>query len=572
MKIDFSKFFSTVAETIRRFPVEMGIAFCGFVFMALVQESVISKIELNLRLIPVFFAVALILNNLFPNGKIRRIYYLGWLLFIPLLRADLHDWTNSIAYPVTLAVCLLGILASRRTRGNESFASEAVQYAFDFIVAAAFAVVAHLLLLAIYFSVSYIFNIWEGKESGMFAYSAMTAYALALPLVFLTFTRSSVSRGILPSRIFDALLNYIVTPALLIYTAILYIYCIQIVVNWSLPKGNLAYMVFAFTMLAIVVKACQPLLERRMYDWFFGRFSLIALPPVIMFWVGTMYRVGEYGLTEDRVYLLACGLIMTLTLALFFSPKTGKYLYASVMAIALLSLFTFIPPLSAKNIAIRSQTQRVKAIARPLGLLDEQGGLNLSGAILADTAQRARYHQIYESLKYLKRHRAPLFGLNTAEDFLEVVDPSIRGYVREGRDEEGTRQDAIYVSKENAVFDIAGYTRLNPVRTYIAANTRYRYENRNDSLFVFRTDTLIWAVTTDQLLDRQLAAVGYSQESPPTEAALQERAGEFLAVRTDSFALIFSHLNLTRTKSGKLAIGYFNIDYLLTREPDSDMK
>lgn len=109
------------------------------------------------------------------------------------------------------------------------------------------------------------------------------------------------------NRILEVLLNYIVTPALLIYTAILYLYMAKILFTWSLPEGGVAYLVFGFTITALAVKAVDQLLGKLIYNWFFDRFSLVSLPMLVLFWIGVMRRTNEYGLTEPRVYLLVCG-------------------------------------------------------------------------------------------------------------------------------------------------------------------------------------------------------------------------------------------------------------------------
>ena len=128
----------------------------------------------------------------------------------------------------------------------------------------------------------------------------------------------------------EMLLNYIVTPALLIYAAILYLYMAKILVTWTLPEGGVAYLVFGFTLFALAVQALQPLLQKRMYDWFFDRFSLISLPTQVLFWIGVLRRTGEYGLTEPRVYLLVSGGLMTLCVVLFLARRTGRYFYVGV--------------------------------------------------------------------------------------------------------------------------------------------------------------------------------------------------------------------------------------------------
>ena len=165
----------------------------------------------------------------------------------------------------------------------------------------------------------------------------------------------------------DTLLNWILAPALLVYAAILYLYCLQILFTWSLPKGGVAYLVFGFTMALFTVKALQELVVRRRYDWFFDRISIFALPPLVLFWAGVMQRVGDYGLTDWRVYLIVCGAIMTAAVALFAARRTGRYYYIAATAFVLFFLTAYIPRFSATAFSLRSQTARAEPLAAPNG-------------------------------------------------------------------------------------------------------------------------------------------------------------------------------------------------------------
>lgn len=49
------------------------------------------------------------------------------------------------------------------------------------------------------------------------------------------------------------------------------------------------------------VKALGRLLEKRIYDWFFDRFSLVSAPVLVLFWIGVVRRLGDHGLTEPRL-------------------------------------------------------------------------------------------------------------------------------------------------------------------------------------------------------------------------------------------------------------------------------
>ena len=58
------------------------------------------------------------------------------------------------------------------------------------------------------------------------AYSSSIAFAGILPLLFLLFNREKEEEGV--NKLFDVLLNYVLSPALLIYAVI----CISILSKW----------------------------------------------------------------------------------------------------------------------------------------------------------------------------------------------------------------------------------------------------------------------------------------------------------------------------------------------------
>ena len=284
-------------------------------------------------LLPVFFAVSFILNRVCVAGRLRLVYYLSPLLAVPFLWTDPDPWDRSAAYPVTLAVCVLAVLVSDRLRDNRSFVGRCLRYVHDLLGAGLLSLAAFLAVIAIYYSIVYIFNILEGIGSDLTFYASLLAFDVMWPVGFLAFNRASErERDIEPSRFLDVLLNYVLSPAVILYTLILYAYFAKILALWSLPKGGIAYLVFAYGIVALVAKACQLLLLRPLYGWYYRYFSLISLPALLMFWIGVGYRIRQYGLTEDRAYLVVCGAIMTLTVLMFLSRRTGRYLYAAMLA------------------------------------------------------------------------------------------------------------------------------------------------------------------------------------------------------------------------------------------------
>lgn len=157
--------------------------------------------------------------------------------------------------------------------------------------------------------------IWGTAVYGLFVqYRICRDIAVVVPL----FNREKEEEeGV--NKLFDVLLNYVLSPALLIYAVILYLYFVKVAVLWSLPKGAVAYIVVSFISATFILKSCQPFLERRYYDWFYRYSGWAVLPALVMYWVGTFYRINQYGYTEARVYLVVVGAILTGTVLLFFS-------------------------------------------------------------------------------------------------------------------------------------------------------------------------------------------------------------------------------------------------------------
>ena len=153
-----------------------------------------------------------------------------------------------------------------------------------------------------------------------------------MPLLFLLFNQEKEAEtGKTFDRLFDTLLNYVLSPALLAYAVILYLYLLKILVLWSLPKGGVAYIVTFFVSALFLFKGCQPFLKKRYYDWLYRHASGVAFPTMLLYWVGACYRIHQYGYTEARVYLVVAGVILTGMVLLFFTRRTGRYWYVACL-------------------------------------------------------------------------------------------------------------------------------------------------------------------------------------------------------------------------------------------------
>lgn len=340
---------------VTRHPVEVLLAVFFCVLGGCYTSARAEIVKEVMYYFPIFFLLTSLLNRLTAGKKGRLLYYLSFGFVLPLFW--IRPESGSVAYWVSLIVVQFLYLAGSRERENEPFVRFALRYGGAVLSSGLLTSLAWGLALSIYYSICYIFEISEKSSDLYRGYSSSVLFFGMMPLLFLMFNPEKEEKS-KENKVFQVLLNYVLSPALLIYACILYLYFIKIVVSWSLPKGAVAYIVVSFVTATFILKGCQLTLRKRFYDWFYRRASLAVLPALAMYWIGAGYRISEYGFTEARVYLVATGGILTGTTLLFFFRPTAHYLYAVWLGAAALSAVTYIPGIRATDIERISQSKR----------------------------------------------------------------------------------------------------------------------------------------------------------------------------------------------------------------------
>lgn len=339
-------------------PVEVSLSVLACAMGCYDYEREGGFFDMVLQYMPVVFLFVYTLNRCCARMRRRLLYYFSALLWIPFLMMSVERSFSS-THLVSLIIVILVYLGSGWMKDNKRFVENTLFFVRSLLYAGGLSVVIYLLAGSIYKSIQYIFEIWPEGSEHLITYTAIIVFSVVCPLLFLLFNERREDFW-LPSKskVFDVLLNYVLSPALLIYAGILYLYFIKIVFLWSLPKGGVAFIVVTFTLAVFILKGCQVFLARRYYDWFYDHASLAVLPALAMFWIGTLYRIGEYGFTASRVYLVVVGLILSGTALLFLVRRWASYLYVAAWSIFLLSVVTYIPGITAQDIECMSQMSR----------------------------------------------------------------------------------------------------------------------------------------------------------------------------------------------------------------------
>lgn len=379
----------------RRFPVETALGIAFFIFA--VWDNTFNGDIL-------WLFVPLIALTFWLQRVNRWAYYASFFLFLPLMALNLKPflWTYSFFFTYVLAGILL--VVGNKRMDNRSFAAHALHVGTQLFFGLLITGILNMAVIAIVASFLYIFGI---EERNIYEYIFPFIWFVLAPQICCTLIRQNEDEVSEPVKVLRLIFNFILSPAIIIYTIILYTYFIKIAIQWDLPKGGVAWMVMGFITAALVGRVAQSILSQRYYDWFYRHFTLIAIPPLIMYWVGSIYRIRLYSFTESRFYLMVAGVLMTLFVLMLFKERTRKFQLMALIFGAAIILFTYIPGISAKSIGLSCQKQRLSEFISELKLMDAKTGklsneLNLE-SIKQDSLLCEQYRDACSVIWYVRK-------------------------------------------------------------------------------------------------------------------------------------------------------------------------
>ncbi len=486
---------------------------------------------------------------------------IGWLLLYLLPLAGmvagfampfLLDWVEETAYWIAAFGAIpLWLCVRHWMTDNEPFVQRNVQMAWSVARALLIAGILYLLYAAIAYTIQSLFDIPHKVWDGWYEQAALLLFCGLAPVLF--FAMEDRPDSIEIRRFWAVLLNWVLTPALLIYTVVLYVYAAKILFTWNLPKGGVAIMVTVFFVIFLAAKILQMLTEPQPFKWFYDRFSLFVLPLLALFWTGVARRLADYGLTELRYYLLLGGALMTACVLVFLFRTRRGYFALATGALAVVLLTVLVPSLRGEKIAQRAQIQRVRTIAKKLNRLNDDGTLRLPQPDKADTLQVVEHRKLYQSLNYLdNRNDTALFkrefGIARKSDYLASLSERTSGYASAWSEENACKQleaeevlieemlPSIYLSrKSDEPVNVSGYRQMYGTTKPSRADQSLSIGNGKK-------------ISANQIFREQLQRLGCS-DMLPSRTWIEDHEEELLTYRTDSLLVCFNKLRLERQTS-----------------------
>ena len=302
-------------------------------------------------------------------------YRFSWI--VPLVALAIIGMTNdSAAFYLTSPkfwganfIALLVLLGFPFEKNNQGFTYRNFTNLFHLGLATAVWLLVFGLVAAILFTITTLFNVEFSNSFYDHFYTSLGIFTQ--PLFFLVFQQRQAKSEITLNRIFEILVNFVLAPALMIFTVLLYAYVVQIIFEGVLPKGMLANITLPYLLGGLGVYALRSICAKARWETFFKFYPYLAIVPIVLLWLAIDRRISAYAWTEQRIYLVALATAITIAYAILIVPKARQYrLISGVVMVAIFAMTWVVKP---QEIAYQSQTARFEQLLKKLNLSDDSG-------------------------------------------------------------------------------------------------------------------------------------------------------------------------------------------------------
>ncbi|MGR3806992.1 DUF4153 domain-containing protein [Pasteurella testudinis] len=487
---------------------------------------------------PAFFVLSYLLNRYKPAYWFSALLVplvLFWQLNNGLMPEDYLQDRRFWALQLLLLLCLL---ARGWAQENRTFITHFLQTTWNIAKALLIKAIVWLLFLALLGSIELLFNL-ELPFGRIMQRILPFTYFSVFPLFFLLFEQNKGAKPFDLGHFGRLLLDFVLSPALIIYSLLLYCYSARIILLGEMPQGQISYIVLPYLLCGLALKSVQLLQISPKWQGFYRIFALIALLPLALLWFAVYQRLSAYGLTEVRIYLLALVALTTLFIVLSLRTFNGQYrTFAGLIALTVILLGWVLNP---AQIAFDNQLARFDRQLQQLDLLDEQGKIKALPDSVAQAGfskqQRQDYHHLSAQARNLNWNYAQRGQINAryGQHFAELTGTS-----------EGIKSQPAQQMHYSDYADVRAIALKQPYQTmlrgsyYLNARTveemQYRYR--------FAEHGVNFELDFNQAINQILLKNGFVLKTRYSEQELQALSDQFLVLQGENFLLLFSHFSL----------------------------
>jgi hypothetical protein len=268
--------------------------------------------------------------------------------------------------------------------------------------------------------------------------------------------------------------QYVLIPLATVYVTILLLYEIKILLEWNLPKGLVSYLILGYAVFGILsillIYPIRNLQENKWIKTYSKSFYYLLIPLLLLLFLAVGKRITDYGITENRYFILVIALWLTFITGWFLISSNNDIRIIPI-SLAIACLLASYGPQSAFDVSKRSQEKILLQLFQKNNSFKNGRIQPLNQRIDSLDAER-----IFSSFDYLMRRKGLISLQNLLDTNLRIVQDSLaKGNHNEKYQRwEIKRREQIWLNK---------YLNLNTY-SHDVISKKYYYENPNiDSVF-----------------------------------------------------------------------------------------
>lgn len=375
----------SMRNSIKRFPITVFISILFVIVQIYINEQGYqnnedirefhNKISMIIGLgIPLSLCIGYINEIFLKKEKLIGIisYIIGSIILVLYYVFFLKDINNLsiIRYAGTMIFLLLAFFYIPRLKSKEGYEFYVMDVNTSFAVTFIYSFVLYFGLAAILFTIDKLFD--ANIDSKYYFYMFLiVAFVFGVSLFISKLDPVDKKYEDYDySSAWKILLVYIIIPLITAYTIILYVYSAKIIITWVWPRGLVSNLVLWYSTLSVfIIFSITPILEENKIAKIFKTwFPKVVLPILLMMFMSMYQRTEQYGITENRYYIIVLGLWVT-GIMIYFSLRKPLRNIVIPITLSLIVLNSVYGPLSAVNISNNSQNKRLDKLLVANGLL-----------------------------------------------------------------------------------------------------------------------------------------------------------------------------------------------------------
>jgi len=384
-----STFVNSIKNVLSRFPFEIGFAFLGTIAatvyieisdLNLTAESIcmrlilIANLGLVLSLSVTLFSESY--SNSFPKKYLLRLLLLFILTGLFFLIDPLKRETDLFRFILlALAAHLSVSFAAYFGKGHVNAFWQFNRVIFlRFLIGGIYSAALFLGLAAAVGSMNFLFNFnfdWD-----TFAILWVWIVGIFQTVFFLSGVPANLN-GLEKDTTYPHGLKiftqFVLIPLATVYAIILLAYEAKILLEWELPKGLVSNLILGYAVFGLLsLLLIYPIRNQDENKWlktFSRSFYYVLIPLILLLLWAVLARVIDYGITEERYFLIILAAWLTFINAYFLISKSQNIMIIP-FSLCLLTIISVYGPQGAFSTSRRSQINELQELFGNHGSLD----------------------------------------------------------------------------------------------------------------------------------------------------------------------------------------------------------